>query len=277
MIFGAAVALLALAQAFTETRKFYWWRETGATFFGPYVNHNHFAGFMDMVALLPLALVLGRAVRRDKAFVMLSLTATMFLSIVFSRSRGGLASFVAELVLLGFLFGFRGQIRNAVTVAIAGLLLAALAAGVGMTELHERFSAAARQMGVQSRTVVWRESLPAIRDHFWTGTGFGTFWVAYPAYRQFPSELRWNESHNDYLQVFFETGLPGFLIALWFLWRLSAWVIPRLLNDGDPEFGVILGASLGIFGMLCHSMVDFNLQLPANGMLFLVLCGLATA
>jgi len=155
--------------------------------------------------------------------------------------------------------------------------LAALAAGVGMAVLSTRFSAAARRTGVQSRTVVWRESLPAIRDHFWTGTGLGTFWVVYPAYRQVPSEMRWNETHNDYLQVFFETGLPGFLIAMWFLWRLAAWLIPRLLNDGDPEFGVILGASLGIFGMLCHSLVDFNLQLPANGMLFLVLCGLVTA
>ncbi len=277
MAFGAAVAVLALAQYFSEAHKFYWWRETTSSFYGPYVNHNHFAGFMEMLALLPLALVLGRAVRRDKAFVMLSLTAMMFISIVFSRSRGGLASFGAEVLLLGFLFAVRGQLRHAVTVAIAGVLLAALAAGVGMTVLRERFSTAARRTGVQTRTGVWRESLPAIRDHFWMGTGLGTFWVVYPRYRQAPSEMRWNELHNDYLQVFFETGLPGFLITMWFLWRLAAWLIPRLWNDRDPEFGVILGASLGIFGLLCHSMVDFNLQLPANGLLFLVLCGLATA
>jgi O-antigen ligase len=277
VIFGAAVAVLALAQDFSETHKFYWVRATTTNFFGPYANKNHFAGFMMMLALMPLALLLGRAVRRDKAFVMLSLTGLMFVAVLFSRSRGGLASFVAELVLLGFLFSFRGQIRNAIIVAVAGLLLAAFGAGVGMTVLRAGFSAAARRSGVQSRSIVWRESLPAIRDNIWTGTGFGTFWVVYPRYRQVPSDLRWNETHNDYLQVLFETGLPGFLIAMWFLWRLLAWVIPRLFNDADPEFGVILGVSLGIFGILCHSLVDFNLQLPANGMLFLVLCGLATA
>ncbi len=277
VVFGAAVAILALAQDFTETHKFYWLRETAAPFFGPYANKNHFAGFTIMVVLMPLALILGRTVRRDKAFVMLSLTAAMFVAVLLSRSRGGLGAFVAEIVFLGFLFAFRGQMRNAAIVAVAAVLLAAFGAGVGMTVLRSSFSTSARRLGIRSRTLVWRESLPAIRDNIWTGTGLGTFWIVYPRFRIEPSDLRWNETHNDYLQVLFETGLPGFLMMVWFLWKLSAWLIPRLWNDSDPEFGVILGVSLGIFGMLCHSMVDFNLQLPANGMLFLVLCGLATA
>lgn len=276
--FGALTAVLALAQDFSDTKKLFWWREpsNGGWIYGPYVNHNHYAGFINMLALFPLALVLGRNVRRDKSFVMFALTAVMFASLVFSQSRGGILSFVAEIVILGLVFLKRRQARQLMIVGGAVMLLAMLAGGVGMVVLTTRFDARPEKM-VEGRAAVWKESLQGIREHFWSGTGLGTFWVEYPRYRSRPSMLRWNEAHNDYIQVFFETGLPGFLLMLWFLWKLGAWVLPRLMNDKDPEFGMILGATLGIAGLLVHSLSDFNLQIPANGLLFLLLCGLATA
>ncbi len=36
-----------------------------------------------------------------------------------------------------------------------------------------------------------------------------------------------------------------------------------------------LAALLGVTGILVHSLVDFNLQIPANAALFYVLCVLA--
>src|SRR3546814_13965145 len=55
-------------QDLDNTTRIYWWREPlhGGWIYGPYVNHNHYAGFINMLALMPLALVLGRTVRRDK-------------------------------------------------------------------------------------------------------------------------------------------------------------------------------------------------------------------
>jgi hypothetical protein len=38
---------------------------------------------------------------------------------------------------------------------------------------------------------------------------------------------------------------------------------------------VTLAAVLGISGILVHSLVDFNLQIPANAALFYVLCVVA--
>ncbi len=40
---------------------------------------------------------------------------------------------------------------------------------------------------------------------------------------------------------------------------------------------VSLAALLGCTGILFHSFVDFNLQIPANAALFYVLCGLAAS
>jgi O-antigen ligase len=275
--FGAAVAAFALAQDLTNSPRIYWWRELsqGGWLYGPYVNHNHYAGFINMVALLPVALVLGRVVRGDKAFLALFATLLMFASLVFSRSRGGLVAFAAELVLLGAIFAARKQMKHVLVVGVVALILAALTAAVGLAALQERFGVNWQTMA-QGRLMVWKESFAAIRDRPLLGSGLGAFGILYPRYRTTPSSLNWTEAHNDYLQVLFETGIVGLALTIWFVVSLARAALPRLLDTRDPDFGVTLGAALGIFGMLVHSLFDFNMQIPANAMLFFLLCALLT-
>jgi hypothetical protein len=75
-----------------------------------------------------------------------------------------------------------------------------------------------------------------------------------------------------------ETGLLGFGLMLWFLVRLYQSGLPtsrrwELKWDGAVSLAALLGCS----GILFHSFVDFNLQIPANAALFYVLCGLAAS
>jgi O-antigen ligase len=110
------------------------------------------------------------------------------------------------------------------------------------------------------------------------GWGLGTFPAIYPSYRSFYTNLFVNEAHNDYAQLLVETGLLGFGLMLWFLVRLYQYGLPtsrrwELRWDG----AVSLAALLGCTGILFHSLVDFNLQIPANAALFYVLCGLAAS
>lgn len=276
VVFGAAVALFAEVQDFTSDGRIYWWLEPaqGGWVYGPYVNHNHYAGLMNMLAMLPLALVLGRAVRRDKAFLMLFVTVLMFTSVLFSGSRGGLFAFAGQLVLLAVIFFSRGQKKYVLLAVALAAGLALLTMALGLVALEKRFADADQAMG--GRVTVWRDSLAAIRQHLWIGTGFGTFAVIYPRFKSTPGTLQWREAHNDYLQLLFETGVVGFLLMGWFLLRLVRHVLP-LLYARDPDFGITLGASLGCFGILLHSLVDFNMQIPANAMLFFVLCALLTS
>lgn len=108
------------------------------------------------------------------------------------------------------------------------------------------------------------------------GWGLGVFPTVYPKYRSFYTNVFVNQAHNDYLQLLVETGAVGFVIMLWFLFtayygaaqKLEDWT--RHLNGA-----VALAAGLGITGIVVHSLVDFNLQIPANAALFYVLCVVA--
>src|SRR2546430_13060944 len=46
------------SQHFAWNGRLYWLRSTNYSVFGPFVNHNHFAGYMAMVMPVPLGLIL---------------------------------------------------------------------------------------------------------------------------------------------------------------------------------------------------------------------------
>jgi hypothetical protein len=108
IVFGFVLSVFALIQHFTWDGKFYWmikpsWQPP--TPFGPFVNRNHFAGYVEMLAPIPLALIIRRAVRGERVFLYGFATAIMGLAVVMSLSRGGMISLVAGLtfvVALGF-------------------------------------------------------------------------------------------------------------------------------------------------------------------------------
>jgi O-antigen ligase len=110
------------------------------------------------------------------------------------------------------------------------------------------------------------------------GWGLGTFPVVYPEFRSFYTNFFVNEAHNDYLQVLAETGLVGFAITVWFLAVLYGRVRRKLGNwTSNMSAAVTLACTLGITGILVHSLVDFNLQIPANAALFYVFGSIAAA
>jgi O-antigen ligase len=110
------------------------------------------------------------------------------------------------------------------------------------------------------------------------GWGLGAFPVVYPQFRTFYTNFFVNEAHNDYLQLLVEMGLLGFATMLWFLVTLLRNAIKKMKNwHGDMSGAVTLACVLGVSGILVHSAVDFNLQIPANAALFYVFCTIAAA
>ena len=67
VVLGFSVALLGIIQHFTSEGTVYWYRQLlqGGDVFGPYVNRNHFAGFVELVAPVGLSLLVFRGLRRD--------------------------------------------------------------------------------------------------------------------------------------------------------------------------------------------------------------------
>src|SRR5215475_10988540 len=111
IFFGLALAVFGLIQRFTWNGKFYWMIELRVqppSPFGPYVNHNNFAGYVEMIAPIPVALILRRAVRGELAVFYGFAAAMMGLAVVMSLSRGGMISLVAGLMFV-VAFGFKGS------------------------------------------------------------------------------------------------------------------------------------------------------------------------
>jgi O-antigen ligase len=277
IVFGVLYAFFALAQALTSEGKFFWFytpRFPGAIF-GSYVNHNHYAGLMEMLAPFPVVVSMGHLFSGGKraliAFSAILMASTIFLS----RSRGGMLAFVVEIVLFAALTLM--QKRNP-RVALGLIAICVLVLGflifLGKGEVLGRLG----DLGPGIRLNMTKDCLRMFSHRPVGGWGLGTFPTIYPSNRSFYTNLFVNEAHNDYAQLLVETGLLGFGLMLWFLMRLYQYGLPtsrrwELRWDG----AVSLAALLGCTGILFHSLVDFNLQIPANAALFYVLCGLAAS
>ena len=282
MSFGFIVAIFGILQHLTFNGKLYWFREMryGGIPFGPYVNRNHFAGFAELVipvALVPL--VLGK-VRRDRWFVVGILALFPLGALFLSASRGGIISVAAEVGVLALLVILRRAGGKHVLAGAVVLLLAVmLVSWLGARQILERFSSL-QSLEVTSgkRASMRADTWHIFREHPWIGTGLGTLRMVFPAYETRYDARVVNHAHNDYLEVLAETGTAGAACCAWFLGALFFHSLRRLLLQ-DKSFPAALHLSglVACAGFLVHSVVDFNLHIPGNALLFFLMANLATA
>ena len=281
--FGTCVALFAVLQSLSSNGKIYWLRTPrfGGWIYGPYVNHNHYAGLMEMLAPIPLVFAFSKYGHGRKRWIAAAAAAFMGATIFLSGSRGGMAAYALQIALF-FWFLFRERTRNGVALVLGAFLLVALVsvAWVGGSEVTERIASVASnkqtEIGSDIRFAIDRDSLHMFAKRPVLGWGLGTFADVYPQFRSFYTNQSVNRAHNDYLELLTGTGILGFAIGIWFLAATLRPAIRKARNwSGDVNGAVALAALLGISGILVHSFVDFNLQIPANAMLFYVLCTIA--
>lgn len=126
------------------------------------------------------------------------------------------------------------------------------------------------------RLVVPRMALQMVAERPWFGHGGGTFYTVFPPFKTEALPLQWNHAHNDYVEVASDTGLVG--LALWAGLGLATAVRSvRLLRDSQPLLSRGLGAAalMALCSIALHSLVDFNLQIPANALTLVVILALA--
>jgi len=201
---------------------------------------------------------------------------TIFLSL----SRGGITAFGFEMVFLASVLWWKNASRRSAAIfATACLLILMFLLWLGGQNLVQRFvSLQTDPASYHTRIQIARDSIPMIKAHPLMGWGLGTFTTVYPKYRTFYADVFINAAHNDYVQVLAETGAMGFLAVLGFLGVVYVRAFRKLRGPGlDLTQAVTLAALLGVTGILIHSFVDFNLQIPANAALFYVLAAIATA
>ncbi len=136
----------------------------------------------------------------------------------------------------------------------------------------------ARFAGIQNlevsagkRAAMRRDTWRLFLDHPIVGTGLGTLEMVYPPYDSVYDGRIVNHAHNDYLEGLAETGIIGGLCCFWFIGVLLLNAPER--HGGHREFvgsALNLSGLVACSGILVHSLVDFNLHIPANALLFFV-------
>jgi O-antigen ligase len=275
--FGVLYAFFALAQELTSSGKFFWFytpRYHGSIY-GSYVNHNHYAGLMEMLVPFPLILCMGHIVTGGQRALIAFAAVLMASTIVLSGSRGGMLSFTFEMVVFAALTIYqRRSPRIALGTFAVCLLVLAFLLFLGKGEVLGRLG----ELGPDMRSKITKDCFGMFVRRPVLGWGLGTFPTVYPSFRSFYTNLFVNEAHNDYAQLLVETGLLGFGLMLWFVFLLFRAGLPTSRRWEFKWNGAVsLAALLGCTALLVHSLVDFNLQIPANAAFFYVLCALAAS
>jgi len=289
-----AVSLFGLVQYLTWNGRIYWFRRVPTTSsFGPFVNHNHFAGYVGMVIPVALCLALYAVEQRrferrsdelvserwGRAGLALFGAALLVVALFFSLSRGGILSTALGGLVL-FALASRRLASRALTWSVAGVLVVvalAFIAWIGADVISDQigtYRTIENEASFRSRAVVWKAMIGTIGPFLRTGSGLGTFEDSFAPFTPPGSGRRWDRAHNDYLQLLWETGLPGallFLAAAAVFIRRFWW--PALRAREGPLSLFRVGVAISLLTIALHSFVDFNLQIGANGFLFAVLSG----
>ena len=277
VVFGTCYAFFALAQELTANGKIFWLHspQFHGSIYGSYVNRDHYAGLMEMLVPIPFVLSMGHMLRGAKRAMIGSCAVLMATTIFLSGSRGGMLAFILEVVLFAALtLGKKQSPRIALgSLAVCALILALLIF-LGKGQVLGRLG----DLGPGIRLTITKDSLRMFAKRPIAGWGLGTFPTVYPSFRSFYTNLFVNEAHNDYAQLLVETGLLGFGLMVWFLAGVFRNGLPKSRRwEFQWDLALSFAALLGCTGILFHSFVDFNLQIPANAALFYVLCGLAAS
>lgn len=279
--FGFGLCVFAIVQSLTGTRSLYWLTPSPVVnFFGPFVNKNHFAGLAEILIPLGLGPLVTGAVPRDRRLMTIFVAAVMLMAVLLSRSRGGMLAVAAQVVLLiglGVLTrkvaGGRSRQTPALASVAAVVLLMCLGVmwlGAGpVTESIASLPADAVEQSETSRREIWKATVSLIESRPLTGSGLGAYGQAILPHWPTTEYSVLLYAHNDYLQVLADAGIPGALLAILFVVVLAA-AFARSLRIVDPGLrGAAIGAGVGCIGLLIHSVVDFNLQIPSNAIAFL--------
>ena len=261
---------------------------------GTFINRNHFAGFLEMSMALGIGLLIAQLSRVNekefpagqakflnlvlsgKAVLRLALI-VMVVGLVLSKSRLGNIAFFTALCMGFIVYGLMRSSLSKTHVllffsfVIVDLLL--VSGLIGVDGLVHRMQMTSLE--AELRDEVYQDALRIFADHMWFGIGAGSFELVYPLYRSAEVSQYFDHVHNDYLELALELGVFAF-VAMMVLYIMSICVAARAIKERNRRLyrGIGFGACTGIIALLIHSLGDFNLQIPSNAMLFIVLLAL---
>ncbi len=313
---ATVMTLFGVVHYYTSAERMVYWvlRSAGAVF-GPYINRNHFAFYVNICIGLGVGLLLalweaqtGKSTRpgvnspqpfqrlevREALARVLNnphilgvclMLATMMGGVVFCQSRGGVVSRAAGALVGGLLLV---KTSGRWTKLFLPLLMLALVLPVvvwfGLEQVESRYSMVWKGDALQDdRWNIWSRTLSVAKDYPIWGTGYGTFRYVEPMARRLgdPDLVDYEHAHNDYVEAFVEGGIVRLLLSLLiivFVYRLGMKALQKA-PDGQKK-ALVVGVIWAFTTVVVHNIFDFGIHMPANALLATVviayLCALGS-
>jgi O-antigen ligase len=275
---------------------------------GTFINRNHLAGYLEMASAIGIGLLMATSATKEHGstwrhrirnilHVLLSqklllrlMLAMMVIALVLTRSRMGNTGFFVSMLVAGLitLVIYRGQAnsfkemfnrsetRSAVILIVSLLIIDMLIVGAwfGVDKLADRIAQSSLEHDA-GRVEVSINTLNLLKDYQLTGAGGGSFHVVYAHYRGDGIAQYYDHAHQDYLEILSDVGVIGTSL-LGLIVLSSFWTALKALQRRRDRLlrGMAFASIMATIALLIHSMVDFNLQIPANAATFMVVLAL---
>lgn len=253
--------------------------------FGPYVNYDHYAGLMELLIPFAAAYALSRHEGRSKRGLFGLAIVLPIASVLLTGSRGGFVALLAEMAIVAAVFVRSSAVSGRRTFITLGALAVTAAAvlffWIDPGGISRRLGQVVNLKITQESSYTLRarvalDSIHVVRDRLWFGHGLGTFETAYSRFQTIPNDLKWDHAHDDIIEAIVETGIVGGVLIAAALAMFFGLAFRELAHRLHHEAGWIrFGAAVGCCGLLVHSLIDFNLRIPANAAWFAVCLGMS--
>jgi O-antigen ligase len=256
---------------------------------GTFINKNNFACFLAASLACGAALIIrsfrgegdrpGRRLLlrvlggRNSRNLLLGLLLVIALAgLLLSLSRAGIALGLSALILTTLLSTRGRSMRVRAGIALAITLLASIPLlQLGHRQLADRYSRSVEHWTAEGgRLTVWGDTLAMGASYPLFGAGYGTFATAYPLHRSPEVRQFWKNAHNDFIQSFAEGGMLGTIFAALLLASMLITVVRAFAGKGGT---IAVGFAAGLMVFILHSLIDFNLHIPANAAVAALLAG----
>jgi O-antigen ligase len=299
-VFGIVQEVVNLSELHVLVYGFWKPQYLGSRPFGPFINRNHFAGWMVMMLPVALGYVCGmveKVWRRGPSgahnrvgllasslggglLLLIFACTMMFMSALMTRSRSGIATIGVVALLAGSIVVLRqATMRARLVTASLFIVIVAAAAGWagGETVMGRALRPGANNSTIGGRTPVWRDTLTIIKDFSPWGSGLDTYGTATVVYQTTTRELHFQEAHNDYLQLAAE---GGYLLGVPILIVVGIFIrdVRRRFREAPKEgmtYWLRVGAVIGLLSIAAQALVEFSLQMPGNAALFALVAAIA--
>jgi len=258
---------------------------------GFYICPDHLAGFLEVAGVMGLSIVCWSRWRLWAKLLITYAVAVIYLGLLLTGSRGGFLSVGASVAVFAVLSGIilrRSGSPRLFWQAAVGALVALLLISGGIAFLIHHNEHLASRTNIfdykNARLLLWRAALQQWQLNPLFGTGSGTYFYYGRMFRASQMQGDPVYTHNDYLQLLAEYGLVGAALFLIFLvvhlasgWRNFQRLGPRRvlvsLRLPSNSMALQIGAIASVVAYMVHSVVDFNLHIPANVLLMAFVFG----